>query len=367
MLGLNLKLKFFLLQVSFFSFIILNAQNSNDSIKPKHTQIFPVISRSVETDWSFGIILSKTFHLKLKDTTTRTSNMQAIALYSLKKQFVTALNGATYLPHEKFIFNYQISYSSFPDKFWGLGENAPDSNQESYSFKQYYVYLHLLRKLGNNFFAGGLFELQNVSDVDYMKGGLFEKQNVTGRNGYFISGFGGSLTYDNRKDAFAPNKGSFMQLYFDHFDKIFGSTYNYTNVVLDIRKYFRIHNEQVLALQAYSFNNFGDSIPLRSLANFGGANKMRGFYDGRYRDKNQLVFQAEYRIQLIKRVGVTFFGSFGDVGNKFFDYSFNNLKYSYGGGLRFAINKSEKLNIRLDYGIGQNNNDGFYLQLGEAF
>ncbi len=357
----------FLFSLLFFCTISLSAQVPIDSLKLNHIQVFPIIARSVETDWSFGAAASATFHLSKTDTVTRTSNIQALVLYSLKKQLVVAVNGAAYWPKEKYIANYQLSYSSFPDKFWGLGRNAPDSNQESYSFQQYYVYLHMLRNLGNNFFVGGLLEIQQLIKVDYLHGGLFDKENVTGRNGYFISGLGASLTYDDRKDAFAPNKGTFVQVYFNHFNKILGSTYNYTNLVVDARKYFRVYKEQVLALQLYNFTNVGDSVPLRSLATFGGSGSMRGFYDGRYRDKNQLVVQAEYRIPLIKRVGVTFFGSFGDISHTMFDYSLNSLKYAYGAGLRFAINKSEKLNLRLDYGIGQNKNDGLYFQLGEAF
>jgi len=352
-----------------FSVNILPAKAQTDTTQPHkwHSQLLPVIMRSVETDWSGGAVLSSTFHLKLKDTVTRTSNMQALVLYTVKKQFIAALNGSTYFTNEKYILNYQVSYSSFPDKFWGLGQNAPDSNEEAYSYRQYYIYIHLLRKLGNNFFAGGLFELQHVGHINYISGGLFDKEQVAGRKGYLISGLGGSITYDNRKDAFAPDQGNFIQFYFNHFDRIFGSDYNYTNLVIDARKFFRVYKEQVLAIQAYSFSNIGDSVPVRSLATFGGSSSMRGFYDGRYRDKNQLVFQAEYRMPVIKRVGVVLFGSFGDIGHTLFDYSFNNLKYAYGAGLRFALTKKEKLNLRLDYGIGQHHNDGLYFQLGEAF
>lgn len=79
------------------------------------------------------------------------------------------------------------------------------------------------------------------------------------------------------------------------------------------------------------------------------------------------MFQAEYRFPLYKRFSAVLFGGTGTVGRNFSDYAVNELKYSYGGGLRFAVNKKEKLNIRIDYGIGQGKNNGFYLQLGEAF
>ena len=44
-----------------------------------------------------------------------------------------------------------------------------------------------------------------------------------------------------------------------------------------------------------------------------------------------------------------------------------NIVLLYGGGLRIALNQTERLNLRLDYGIGAGKSNGFYLQLGEAF
>ena len=349
-------------------FLLNNAGYSQkDSIKSKHLLIFPVIARSIETGWSFGTVGAFTFHLSSKDTISRTSNMQLLILYSTKKQLVTAINGTQYFDKEKYILNEQFSFSSFPDKFWGLGKNTPDNAEEPYKFNQFYIYLHLLRKVAPSIFVGLLYEMQRVWDVSYLAGGLIDQQKIPGRDGYHVSGLGSSLTYDKRNNAFSPDKGFFGQVYFNHFDKFWGSDFNYTNIVVDLRKYIPITKNQVLAFQVYSFNNTGTEVPLRSLASFGGANRMRGYYDGRYKDQQQLIFQSEYRFLIYKRFGAVVFGGAGNVSKNFADYSFSDLKYSYGGGLRFALNKKEKLNLRIDYGIGQGNNSGFYLQLGEVF
>lgn len=340
--------------------------SQKDSIKPKHLLIFPVISSSIETGFSFGAVGSLTFRPARKDTNTRTSNLQALVLYSTKKQLVTAINGSQYFKKESYILNEQFSYSSFPDKFWGLGNQSPESAVEPYKYQQYYIYLHLLRKIAPNFFIGAIFENQKVWHLSYLAGGVFDKQQVIGRNGYHVSGLGNSITYDSRNNAFAPDKGFFGQFSYNHFSKFLGSEFVYTNFVLDLRKYWAVSANKVLAMQLFSFNNTGD-VPLRSLASFGGANKMRGYYDGRFKDYDLLVLQSEFRFPVYKRFSAVVFGGTGTVGRTFADYSLRDLKYSYGGGLRIAVNKKEKLNIRLDYGIGQGNNNGFYLQLGEAF
>ena len=130
------------ISVLVLSNIPVNAQK--DTTKSKQILIFPVATRSIETSWSFGLAGASTFKMSKKDTATRTSNLQTIVLYSLKKQFVAAINGAQYFKNEKYILNEQLSYSSFPDKFWGLGKYSPDSAEEPYTFKQYYVYLHFI-------------------------------------------------------------------------------------------------------------------------------------------------------------------------------------------------------------------------------
>jgi outer membrane protein assembly factor BamA len=228
--------------------------------------------------------------------------------------------------------------------------------------------VHLQRQLQNRVFAGLVYEYQRLLDVDYQGGGLFDQQNVLGRDRYHIAGAGLSLTFDSRNNAFAPDKGSFLQVFFNHFSPSFGSSFRYTNYVVDFRRFLTLYRQQVLAIQAYGFFNAGD-VPLRSLASFGGANSMRGFYDGRYRSKNQIVAQAEYRVPLFWRIGAVGFAGVGNVGNRVDEVNLKALKYSLGGGLRVALNRTEKLNLRIDYGfgIGQHTSNGLYFQLGEAF
>ena len=331
----------------------------------RHVLILPIIASSIETGWSFGLAGASTFHVKKGDTVTRTSNAQALAIYTTRNQFVAALNGSIYFPGERFIFNEQLSYSSFPDDFWGLGKRSADSSKESYKYKQYYIYLHPQFLIGRNLFLGVIYSYQRVFDVDYPAGGLFDKENILGRYGYHVSGAGVSLTYDTRNNAFAPDRGMMLQFYVNPFPSFLGSDYQYTNYVIDLRRFIPVYKGQVLALQVWGNFNGGE-VPLRSLAYLGGANTMRGYYAGRYRDKNAAAVQAEYRIPVWWRFGVVGFWSIGNVAPELKDVDLQCLKYSFGGGVRIALNETERLNLRLDYGIAQGS-QGFYLQLGEAF
>ncbi|HEV3326455.1 MAG TPA: BamA/TamA family outer membrane protein, partial [Puia sp.] len=308
----------YFLGLSYFIFLPFNGVAQKDSLNRvpveklklpikspaniRHVLVLPIIARSIETGWSFGGAGAGTFRFNSRDTLTRTSNAEAVALYTTRHQFVAAVNGSIYFPGERFIVNEQLSYSSFPDEFWGLGKKAPDSNEESYSFKQYYAYLHPQYPIIKNLFLGVVYQYQRVFNINYQQGGLFDTQNVLGRQGYNISGLGLSVTYDTRNNAFSPDKGAMFQFYFDQFAPIFGSNYLYTSYVLDLRRFITIYRGQVLALQMLGNFNSG-AVPLRSLAALGGSSTMRGYYAGRYRDKNAGVLQAEYRVPLFWRIG----------------------------------------------------------------
>ena len=94
---------------------------------------------------------------------------------------------------------------------------------------------------------------------------------------------------------------------------------------------------------------------------------MRGYYEGRYRDRNVVVLQAEYRLPIFWRFGAVGFAGVSDVAHRFRDFKFDNLKYSYGFGLRYLFNKNEKMYVRFDIGFGRGGMSGFYFSVFEAF
>lgn len=367
---LNTLLRLLFSVVQLLLLLNLSAQTKKDSSGNRsHLLALPVVSRSIETDWSFGAGGTYTFYTtRKKDTTTRTSSIRFLGSYSLRRQFLFTINGPVFFPGEKYILNSHFSFSSFPDRFWGMGNATPDSNEEEYDFRQFYIHLHGERLIAQKFFAGLIYDFQRVIDINVKNGGLFDQQNVAGRQPYQVSGLGLSVSWDKRNNTFWPNRGHYISLQATHYTSLLLSHHRYTNIVTDLRLYKRIYRQQILAMQAYGFFNTGSDVPIRSVASLGGADRMRGFFSGRYRDDHFLGMQAEYRVPVYKRFSAVGFAGMGDVAGRFSTLSLQNLKYSYGGGVRFAVNKNEKLHIRFDYGFGSGKgNQGFYLQFGEAF
>lgn len=329
--------------------------------------IFPLTALSTETNWVFGLANVYLFKTARKDSALRISTMPSGFLYTLNKQILVALGANIFLPREKYIIRFENSFSKFPDKFWGIGNNTPESNKESYTFTQFYINPQINRKVKNNFFLGVGWDYQDVFDIVYDSTGNFAKQEVVGiynRTNYHVSGYSFFIMHDSRNHTYMPNKGYLLRIKLSNFNHHVGSDYNFQGFDIDFRKFIGLKHGRTLGIQYLSTFTFGD-VPYRNLAVLGGNAIMRGYYAGRYRDKKFLGMQVEYRFPIKWRFSGVGFASAGQVANDLSDFGFNQFKYAGGAGLRFAVLPSEKLNLRFDVAYGNQLN--YYIVLAEAF
>ena len=104
-----------------------------------------------------------------------------------------------------------------------------------------------------------------------------------------------------------------------------------------------------------------------SQSEMGGQDLQRGIFEGRWRDRNLWVWQSEYRAPVWWRIGAVAFGGVGNVFDDPNELVDGGLKWSVGGGLRFALAPDEGVNLRVDYGRGTRGESGFYIGIREAF
>ncbi|MBN9380924.1 MAG: BamA/TamA family outer membrane protein [Chitinophagaceae bacterium] len=333
--------------------------------QPKNLLAFPFVVRSLETDWGFGGIAARFFKMEKHDTSIRTSDVNLLALYTLKKQLIVVLNSTIFFPHENRIARFQASYSYFPDKFWGLGNHTHFEAEEPFTEKQYFINPQFLQRVHRKLYVGLTYEFQHSGAVDYIQGGLFDKQQITGRYGGNTSGIGPIVSWDTRNSAYSPDHGVFAEMQYVWFHRSLGSDFNFQVFSLDFRKFFHLSEKSVLALQGIAGLTSGNT-PFRKLEELGGADMMRGYYAGRFTDKCLTAYQAEYRRLLFWRVGMVAFAATGEVSKDPKHFELDGFHYTYGGGLRFMLSKEEKLNLRVDYGMAKHST-AFNVQLREAF
>ena len=327
--------------------------------------IFPFILLSPETKWGFGAAGAFFFKTNNKEENLRTSDINVVSLYTLRKQVVIVLGSTIFFSGENEIFRGQSSYSYYPDKFWGLGNDSPDSFKTDYSLKQFFLNPQFIIRTYEKLFVGASVEVQNVTNFSFKSGSIFDSPNILGKRGGFTAGLGILFTLDTRNNAYSPSKGEFAELNITRFTKVLGSDFDFTSYTFDLRRFYPFGKNRVIGIQGFSKFNFGKT-PIRNLSMLGGNEIMRGYYKGRYADRNMIAFQAELRQYLFWRLGLVAFVSTGQVSNKLNELGLNDFHLAGGGGLRIMLHKKEKLNLRVDVGFAENST-GVYVIMKEAF
>jgi outer membrane protein assembly factor BamA len=347
--------------------VVLSAQFRMDTAKRVNYLALPVLFKTPETGWAYGISTNVNFKTTHKyDSLTRTSVITALGIFSQRQQNIQALDATIYFPKEKYILYFNSSHSYFPDNFWGIGPNSTDDDRERYVFENISIASHLKRKFFKHIFFGLMCDYQNIFKIQYGQGSLMDSTSFLGKSNYNVLGLGATASFDTRNSTYWPTKGVFFQSHFTTYNKEFASSYSFNKWMIEARLFKQVAKGHVLACQFYNYSTFGET-PYRSMATLGGQGNLRGFYQGRYRDNGMYSIIGEYRAHLFWKISACVFGGLGDVYNKWNNINAVNMKCSFGGGLRLTVLDRENLNLRFDYGYSDNYNKGFYFTVGECF
>ena len=84
-----------------------------------------------------------------------------------------------------------------------------------------------------------------------------------------------------------------------------------------------------------AFHKGDQQIPFFMLPSLGGGSTLRGFSSWRFRDRNSLLLQAEWRVMANRFFDTAFFYDTGKVTARTSDLDFKGLQHDYGVGFRF--------------------------------
>jgi hypothetical protein len=93
---------------------------------------------------------------------------------------------------------------------------------------------------------------------------------------------------------------------------------------------------------------------------------MRGYIQGRFRDKHLICMQMEYRVPLVWRLSAAGFLGYGDVAEKLKRFRLADFKVTGGFGVRYQINRVSGTVVRLDFGFAPGS-FGVYAMINESF
>lgn len=347
---------------------IVNAQ-SQENLIADSTQVepsfnfsgFPIVFILPETGFAFGGVGLAVFNLG-KEKAWRKSQAQLGIAYTLKNQFLL------FIPYELYYKEHwklqgELGYYRYFYNYYGVGINSFEDNLENYDANFPRLISNLSYRFNESFFVGvqyrfDYFVIPNVGE-------LLQQDQLPGIDGGAVSNFGFTASYDTRDDIFYPSKGLFVNFTSEFSTPILGSSYQYSQLQLDITKYKEIWKNHILVANLYTGNTIGDA-PFFNYLYLASGKRSRGIADRRFIDKTMALTQIEYRYPIYKRFSGVAFTSLGTVSNTFAGLIDESYKIAYGLGLRFQLSKHQKSNIRLDLA---NSAEGFqfYLTIGEAF
>jgi hypothetical protein len=328
----------------------------------------PLLYYFPDTRWAFGGAGVYAFHLNDKEDTldfTRTSYVQFLADYTQNRQTDLWTYWSVFTRKERYYLKGEMRFRNFPDRFYGIGNNTPKEALELYSYNLLSIKSLFLRRVYQKYFIGFDYNFSNEYGFKLTEGGVLENGTITG----YIGGIGSALgvvgIYDIRDNVINTYKGAYAELASYFYSRYFGSTFSFMDINGTYLKFWQLRPKHILALQSRARFTFGNT-PFLDLSVVGGDDLLRGYPRNRFRDNHFVGAQMEYRFPLFWRFGMVAFAGAGDVFSRPQDLSWRTTKYSLGLGLRILVNSAERVNLRIDYGIGSEGGY-FYFAVAEAF
>jgi len=358
-----------LLLVLSFSVFGQNEGISTDTFQIKKVDmlLIPIVFYAPETSFVGGAGGQVFFNTSKNASNELNSNIFGSVVYTANKQLMLEVKPQLYFGNKDYFLDAKVNYRVYPNIFWGLGPNTPDSAEEGYNQTETTINAALIKRLPNNVNFGFEFNYGNYKITEVEEGGLLASGTIEGAEGANLVGIGIILNVDSRDNIFSPLGGEFYQFKTNFTSRALGSTYSFNTYHLDLRKYLPLGNKSLLAVQVYGRFNFGNS-PFQAQSYYGGADVARGYFKGRYIDDHLYVVQMEYRRSIFKRWEIAAFILTGNVGSDTpGENIFSGFKSSYGFGPRYFIFKGKRTLLRLDIGYDQFGNSGIYFGINEAF
>lgn len=339
-----------------------NDANKNKKHKKFDFSIIGGPHYSTDTKLGLGLVAAGLYRTNPNDTILPPSNVSLFGDVSTVGFYMLGIRGTHIFPQDKYRADYTVYFYSFPCDYWGMGYDMgnDDSNKSEMKRWQARIKGSFLFHLGSNFYIGPM-----VS-YDYVIGKNVERPellNGMDRHTWNL-GAGFSAVYDSRDVLTYPHQGLYINLTQCFRPRFMGNDYAFSTTELQVDAYQKVWKGAILAEDFRTMLNFGNPS-WGMMALLGNSNSMRGYYEGRYRDKHKMEAQVELRQHIWKRNSLTAWVGAGTVFSKFSNIRSRHILPNYGLGYRWEFKKN--VNVRLDYGFGKAGQSGFLFSINEAF
>jgi len=341
-----------------------------------HISALPVAGYTLQTGFA-GVLSSNFAFYTSEHSQANLSTILTSITYSQYKQIIFPIQADIWTKGNKYNIITDWRYLKYPSLTYGLGGNT--STDSGYNIDYGYLRLHqaILKTIARDLYLGLGYDLDyfwNIKEIDPPTGKTtdFERYGFSPKE--IASGISLHFLFDSRRNPINPEKGNYASITYRPNFTFLGSNQNWQSLLIDLRKYinFPSSTHNVLAIWNYDWFTVGGGKPPYLLLPSTGwdaySNTARGYIQGRFRSRNMLYLESEYRFGLTTNGllgGVVFANaqSFSEPNSGHYEY----ITPGYGAGLRISLNKFSRTNLCIDYGWGIHGSGGFFVNLGEVF
>ena len=316
-----------------------------------------------DTGFGVGLVASALYSNDRADSTLEKSNASLYSDITTKGFLMIGLRGNNIFPHQRYRLDYRLYVYTFPSYLWGFGydQSDNDDNKSKYSRTKFEVMARFLFTLNRYSYLGPIVRYQYVHAYRLKD---LAPQLLQGKPKTVSDvGAGLSYTFDSRDFMLNASRGWLVQLDLTANPAFLGNNNTYYTAELQLATYRKAWRGAIVAAELHTRQSAGQ-VPWPMLADVGSSNRMRGYYEGRYRDKNVIDAQVELRQHIYRRNGMVAWIGAAEVFPRYSRLSFRHILPNAGVGYRWQFKKG--VNVRLDYGFSRNGT-GFIFNINEAF
>ena len=338
--------------------------------------LLPSAEYTLETGLAFDLTGSLAFYTG-EGTEDNISNIYLASVFTQKNQILMPLQGNIWTKGNKYNIVTDWRFEIFPQDTYGLGTLTTVNDADAIDYSYLRFYSTMLKTIAHDFYLGIGYDVDyfwNIKEVTPPTGGGqtdFEKYGITPTS--TSSGPTFNILYDGRRNEINPEPGYYANIVYRPNFTFLGSDANWQSLLIDARKYmhFPSASHNTLAFWTYDCFNFSGTPPyllLPATQSDTYANMGRGYIGGRFRGRDMVYLESEYRYGITKNGlfgGVVFVNAQSytePVTNRF-----EAIAPGWGAGIRIKLNKFPHTNIALDYGFGLHGSQGIFANLGEVF
>lgn len=344
---------------------VFGADGEFDDSKTIDMSYLPTAYYTPEKKFGVGLLMVGLYHTDGADKSTQPSSLVVNSFVSQNKSYGLSIENMTYFNQGKQRLLLDVDLHNEASVYYGKGITAGDKDSNKHEFDEvlYSFKPTWMTALGPHYYLGV------GGDITYAKAEKLENVvNDSSSTPFYelpsgtSAGVVLSSVYDSRDYRLNASDGWLFQLDAGLYQN-FESDKTYSLYDLEVANYINLNPVPgLVAWQVQGLFSEGD-VPWYAMPDLGGSSAMRGYIKGRYRDEHMLMGQVEYRLPIVQRLGMVFWGTAGSVAPSVSKLN-DDILTSVGTGFRFRI--KDKINLRADVGVGQNET-AFYLNVNEVF